>query len=394
MRKRLIDAFRLLIPLGPSKRRDLASLATYLTKKELADARYLAKLRRVGFHTERFGTSPGFFPDHSWPQLSLAVEDAELQGFVARVNAKVSDAVMLDAFDKFKAGASEKIPQLIAPQLLGLDEAKRAAALQLFSQEPVHILLLGDPGTGKTEILRSVERLAPHAIFGLGSGASKAGLTGMFDGKEFHPGLLLQADEGIALIDELNLLKKEDMAGLYSAMEKGFVTYDKKGRHERFDARVRVLATANPKGDRFVGTDVKYLKAQLPFDEALLSRFHLLFLVRKPSAAVFERITRKIVRQEVKELPDGDARFVQEYVRYAEKLVVSFDAKYESMVVGFMDDLKREERRFLVEVSPRLVIGVIRLAKAFARARLSRNTGAEDVEQALKLLKASLTSCL
>ena len=393
MRKRLIDAFRLLIPLGPGTRRDLASLSAYLTKEELADARYLAKLRRVGFHTERFGTSAGFFPDQAWPQLSLAVEDAELQTFVARVNAKVSDAVMLDAFGRFKGAATEKIPQLIAPQLLGLDEAKRAAALQLFCQEPVHILLLGDPGTGKTEILRSVERLAPHAIFGLGSGASKAGLTGMFDGKEFHPGLLLQADEGIALIDELNLLKKEDMAGLYSAMEKGFVTYDKRGKHERFDARIRILATANPKGDRFVGTDIKYLKAQLPFDDALLSRFHLLFLVRKPSAAAFERITRKIVRQEVKELPDGDARFVQEYVRYAEKLAVSFDAKHEPMVVGFMDDLKREERRFLVEVSPRLVIGVIRLTKAFARARLSRNTSAEDVEHALRLMKASLTSC-
>jgi len=271
-----------------------------------------------------------------------------------------------------------------------MDAVKEAAALQLFTQEPLHILLLGDPGTGKTEVLRSIERLAPHAVFGLGSGASKAGLTGMYDGKEFQPGLLITADEGVALLDELNLLKKEDQAGLYSAMEKGFITYDKKGEHERFDARVRVLATANPKGDRFVGKDIKLLRTQLPFDPALLSRFHLLFLIRRASAHELESITRKIVKDEVHELEDGDARFVKEFVSHADRLVVGFDPKFEPVIVSFIDDLRRQEESCLIEIGPRLVIGIIRMAKAYARSRLSRTTSHDDIERAMKLMKAAL----
>jgi len=214
---------------------------------------------------------------------------------------------------------------------------------------------------------------------------------GSFDGKEFSPGLLVLANNGTALIDELNLLKKEDVAGLYSAMEKGFVTYDKRGKHEKLDTHIRVLATANPKGDTFIGKDVRFLKSQLPFDDALLSRFQLIFVVRKPDERRFELITRKIARQEVKELPDGDAKFVQRYVEYAETLDVAFENKHESMIVNFVEELRKDEKILITSVSPRLVLGVIRMAKAFARARLSRKTNAEDLEQAMRLMKAALT---
>ncbi len=388
MALRLIDLVKGFFPLGPRKRRLLRELLPLLSKREFADVRYLARLRRVGFHERRLGTT--VLADRAWPQLAPAADDEKLVRFVGETNRKVEDAAKLRAFREFRAEALGKVSALVAPGLVGLDDAKRAAALQLFAQEPCHVLLLGDPGTGKTEILRGAERLAPHAVFGLGSGASKAGLTGVYEGKEFKPGLLVEADDGLALIDELNLLKKEDLAGLYSAMEKGFVTYDKKGRHERHDARVRVLATANPKGDRFIGRDVKFLRTQLPFEDALLSRFHLVFLVRKPSGKELEAITRKIVRQDVRALADGDAAFVKEYVRYAEKLNVQFDDRYESMVVDFIERLKREERNFLVEVGPRTVIGVIRLAKAHARARLSRTTSADDLEAAMRLVEAAL----
>jgi DNA replicative helicase MCM subunit Mcm2 (Cdc46/Mcm family) len=389
MQKSLLDAVRLLFPLGAKKRASLGRFAAYCSKAELSDLRYLAKLRKVGFHEEELATSPAFFPNRFWPQLTLAVPDERLGHLVERVNARVADTVKLEAFNSF-TDAMRKIPALVAQNIVGMDGAKEAAALMLFAQEPVHVLLLGDPGTGKTEILRSVERLAANASFSLGSGASKAGLTGMYEGKEFLPGVLVEADEGIALLDELNLLKQEDRAGLYSAMEKGFITYDKRGHHERFDARVRILATANPKGDKFMGKDIKFLKAQLPFDDALLSRFHLLFLIRKPSANELTTITRKIVADDVRELPDGDARFVQEYVRYAQKLNVSFSPKHEAAIVTFIEELKRSERAMLVEVGPRLVIGVIRMAKAYARARLSRNTDAEDVENAMRLMRTAL----
>lgn len=388
MRKRLIDVLRLLIPFGPRKRRLLARIAPSVSKAEFSDIKYLGRLRRVGFHEESFGAKR--CPDRSWVQLSLAVEEAELASFVERINRVLADAAKVEAFKAFRKEAMGVVSGLVAENIVGMDAVKEAAALQLFAQEPIHLLLLGDPGTGKTEILRSIERLAPHAVFGLGSGASKAGLVGMFEGNDYHPGLLVEADQGVALIDELNLLKKEDRAGLYSAMEKGFITYDKKGKHERYDARIRILATANPKGDKFVGRDIKFLRAQLPFDDALLSRFHLLFLVRKAQGKELEEITRKIVRNDVRELDDGDAAFIREYVLFAEKLNVAFDDKYESMIVDFIEELKEQERNFLVEVGPRMVIGIIRMAKAYARARLARNTSADDLEAAMRLMKRAL----
>ncbi len=390
MQKRAIDVVKLLFPLGREKRKALQDLRALVTEREYGDVQYLARLRKIGFHYDRFGTSAALVPDASWPQLAAAAPDEDVVTVVERLNKKIADQAMLATFESFKLQSVEAIAKLVAPNLLGMDAVKEAATVQLFTQEPLHILLLGDPGTGKTEVLRSIERLAPHAIFGLGSGASKAGLTGIYDGKEFQPGLLVLADEGFALIDELNLLKKEDQAGLYSAMEKGFLTYDKKGAHEKFDARVRVLATANPKGDRFVGKDAKLLRTQLPFDPALLSRFHLLFLIRRASARELESITRKIVKDEVRDLEDGDARFVKAYVSYAERLNVAFDPKFEPVIVSFIDDLRAREESCLVEIGPRLVIGVIRLAKAYARSRLSRTTSADDVERAMKLMNAAL----
>jgi replicative DNA helicase Mcm len=388
MKKRLGDVMKSLLPLPGRKRHALKEMASYLSKKELADVKYLAQLRVIGFHDDTFDTI--IVPHTSWPQLTQARDDEELHTFLVRVNRKIADGAKLAVFQKFKKEALEKIGGIVAPNLVGMQPLKEAAALQLFANEPIHILLLGDPGTGKTEILRSIEKLAPHAVFGLGSGASKAGLIGVYEGKEFLPGLMVEANGGVALIDELNLLKKEDRAGLYSAMEKGFVTYDKKGKHERFETEIRVLSTANPKGDTFVGRDVKFLKTQLPFDDALLSRFHLLFLLRKPKGKELEAITRKIVRDDVRELDDGDARFVREYVQHAEKLQVAFDDKYESMIVDFIENLKSREQNFLVEIGPRTVIGIIRMAKAFARARLSRNTSADDVEAAMKLMEGAL----
>lgn len=390
MKKSLGDLLRLLLPMGVARRRLLKRLASHVTKEELRDIRYLAKMHKIGLHEERFGAVT--FDDQAWPQLTPGVEEKELHDFTKRINVKVKDAIQLACFKGQRSSILSKITGIVAPNIVGFDAIKEAAALQLFAQEPVHILLLGDPGTGKTEILRGMERLAPHAVFGLGSGASKAGLIGSYAGKEFKPGLLVEANDGLALIDELNLLKKEDRAGLYSAMEKGFITYDKRGKHERHDARIRVLATANPKGDKFIGRDIKFLTTQLPFDDALLSRFHLLFLVRKAKGKELEEITRKIVKNDVHELEDGDARFVQEYVTYAEKLSVAFDDTYESMIVNFIEELKRDESNLLVEVGPRTVIGVIRLAKAYARARLSRSTSADDIEAAMKLMKAAFES--
>ncbi|MFT4249980.1 MAG: AAA family ATPase [Candidatus Woesearchaeota archaeon] len=304
------------------------------------------------------------------------------------LNQQLQEAAYKQAYSTYSKNAYEEITQLIAPNILGLEAIKKAAALQLFSQERIHILLLGDPGTGKTEILSSSKELASISSMGLGSGTTNAGLAVTYAKGEVHKGLLVQAHKGICCIDELNLLKKEDQASLYNAMEKGFITYDKAGRSERFEADVRVLATANPKGDCFTGEKISELKKQLPFESALISRFHLLFIIRKPDKEAFLEITRKIVKNEKKTTKNKD--FAQAYIKHAQKQSVKFPKHLEILVSEAAKKIKEAEEELLIEVSPRIINGIIGLSKASARMHLRETVKPEDVRNALELYAESL----
>ncbi len=378
--------FRLFVPLPEEAKKALDLMAGIATKKELKDVRYLIKQREAEIKIKRFGVSKILTEEYSYPEIISHSKDIETTGFLKELNQKVQEASKKKAFDSFNP---EKILEYIAGNIVGFMEIKKAALLQLFSTEKLHILLLGDPGTGKTEILRSVNELSPISSFGLGSGTTGAGLTITFKGKEISKGLLPMADKGICCIDELNLLKKEDVGSLYNAMEKGFVTYDKGGKSTKFDARVRVLATANPKGDRF-SENLTKIKSQLPFDQALLSRFHLIFFIKKPSKEKFLTITKKILSQEKTEIKNDDKQFIKEYIEYAESINVSFDKSLEKEILLFVDRIKDEEKKFLVEISPRLVVGIMNMAKARAKMFLRSKVSSEDLEYVLEIVKKSL----
>ena len=233
-----------------------------------------------------------------FPQIKALAKNID----ASDVNKDIKSEIEKKLFEDFSKKAFSVIPDYIAPNIQGMDYIKKATVLQLFSIQPIHILLLGDPSVGKTDILRAGFNLSPISSFGLGSGTSGAGLAVTIKGKEIRKGLLPLADKGVCAIDELNLMKDEDMASLYNAMEKGFISYDKGGNHYRFDARVKVLATANPKGDSFKANNIEKLKKQLPFDPALLTRFHLVYIIKKPGAKEFKKITEKIISDEKSEL--------------------------------------------------------------------------------------------
>jgi len=284
-------------------------------------------------------------------------------------------------FREFAEKAWMAAPQFIAPNIIGLKHVKEAAALQLFCKEQTHILLLGDPGTGKTDILRSTVDLSPVSVFGLGSGTSGVGLAVTVKGKYVSPGLLPKADLGLACIDELNLMKKDDYAALYNSMEKGFITYDKGGHHYRFNARVKVLATGNPKGDKFTAYDLETVKSQMPFDSALLSRFHLVFLVKKATLSEFSEIAEKIISEDKVKINLADILFLKNYVRFASKLDAEIPQNLADKIKDFVTNLKEKEAELPFEITPRTVIGITRLAKASARMELRSIVEGKDLDR-------------
>jgi DNA replicative helicase MCM subunit Mcm2 (Cdc46/Mcm family) len=380
----------LFIPLGKENKLKLDLVRDLFSKKEFDELKSLLRSHKARFSEQSFNTTHAFFPDSKYLVLASNSINKRIKERVDFLNKRIISSEREKVFTKFSQFAEEKILSLIAPDIIGMDAVKKAALLQLFASEKVHILLLGDPSTGKTAVLRSVADLAPISSFGLGSGSSKAGLTIAFSGKELVKGILAQADKGIACIDELNLLKNIDRAGLLNSMEKGVITYDKGNNHVQVDARVKIFASANPEGDKFVGSTMEVLRNQVPFEQALLSRFHLVFLIRRPSTEEFLKITDNIIRGEKKVFNPEDIAFVKEYIHYSLEKEVIFDKSLSPMIQGFIEDARKDEDKFLVEISPRMVIGIINMAKASARMRLALKVDKSDIIKVLKIFNEAL----
>lgn len=378
-----------LVPLSEEQRTGLTELGEFLDKDGLRDAKSLLRQGKAGVFSADLHLNRKLYPEPSFPILRPADEEPETKRECIRLNNVVKEKIK-----RYGIRSLAKDPWLMlssfAPHIVGMESVKKAALLQLFSEEPLHILLLGDPGTGKTDILRATEEIAPKAVFGLGSGTSGAGLSVMFKGKEMIKGLLPRADEGICCIDELNLMKDQDMASLYNAMEKGFITYNKGSKSVRLDARVHILATANPKGDRFVGNDPKFLKQQVPFDPALLSRFHLVFLIRGPTLKEFKEISKQIVKGKMNRVASTERELIRDYLEKTLALDVVFPSILQEDVVMLGADIKKQEGNLLIEVSPRLIHGIVRLAKAHARMHSRSRVTRKDLSAVEQILRESL----
>ena len=362
----------------------LDSLSNYLDKKRVKLIEGLLKDGKITI--ESFSLSASI-SSMEFPQIKSLSEEVD----ASDVNKDIQAKVMKEVFKDFSSNAFSVISSLIAPNIKGMENVKKAAALQLFSFQPIHLLLLGDPGTGKTDIIRDTSKYAPISSFGLGSGTSGVGLVATVKGNEVVKGLLPLADKGICCIDELNLMKEDSRAGLYNAMEKGFVTYDKGGHHYKFDARAKILATANPKGDKFSGSTLEELKEEMPFDSALLTRFHLVFLVRKPSVEQFKEIAEKITSQEKLKLNEADIAIIKSYIEYTRQLdVEDISSDLQKKIVEFVTELKKNEGSYLIEISPRQIIGIMRLCKALARMEAREKPNTKDLERVKEIFNSSL----
>lgn len=378
------DFVKKISSMGENKKA-VRELSNYLSDSRVYTVKDLLSKNLVKIEMQELDSI--FIDKMSYPKIVSLSDKVDAN----EANSIIRESALKTVYDDFSKKAYEIIPQFIAPNIEGMGEVKQACAIQLFSKQPVHILLLGDPGTGKTDILRSSFNLSPVSSFGLGSGTSGVGLVATVKGNKVMKGLIPLADNGICCIDELNLMKEDSRGGLYNAMEKGFVTYDKGGHHYQFDARIRVLATANPKGDEFSGETIEELKKEMPFDSALLSRFHLTFFIRKPDLNQFKDIATSIASGSSKELSKGDIEFLKGYVEYSLKKEVNDIRKgLQKKVVDFITEIKKNEEKYLIEVSPRLVVGFMRMCKALALMHGRDEVIEEDIFAIKDIVKKSL----
>ncbi len=331
----------------------------------------------------------------------------------------------------------EKIVASIAPSIYGHEDIKLAIALQLFGGVPkklpdgteirgdIHVLLVGDPGVAKSQILRYVHRIAPRSVYTTGKGTTTAGLTATatrdeFDGRwTLEAGALVLADKGIALVDEIDKMRNEDRSALHEAMEQQTVSVAKAGINAVLRARCALLGAANPKYGRFD----KYtpIAEQIDLSPTLLSRFDLIFvLTDEPDEVRDRKLAEHILKtheigekleklrnvasveftkeeidreSEIAEIvPAIEPELLRKYIAYAKRTVfpvLSEEAK-QKIVEFYLSLRSRAKDNSAVPVTARQLEALIRLAEASARLRLSDVVDKEDVERVIGIIKSSL----
>ena len=184
----------------------------------------------------------------------------------------------------------------IAPSIYGNAEIKKAIACLLMGgskkilpdgmklRGDINVLLLGDPGTAKSQLLKFVEKVSPIAIYTSGKGSSAAGLTASVQRdhttREFYleGGAMVLADGGVVCIDEFDKMRDEDRVAIHEAMEQQTISIAKAGITTILNARTSVLAAANPVFGRY--DDLKTPGENIDFQTTILSRFDMIFIVK------------------------------------------------------------------------------------------------------------------
>ena len=302
----------------------------------------------------------------------------------------------------------------IAPSIYGYEDIKEAIMLQLFAgrvkiqkdgtriRGDIHIFLVGDPGTGKSQLLRYVSELAPKGRYVSGKGASAAGLTAaaikdeMTGGWALEAGVLVLASGGVAAVDEFDKMNKDDVSAMHEALEQQTVSIAKAGMITRLNTKTAVLAAANPKFGRF--DRYRNIYEQIDIGPAIMSRFDLKFPVQDESTKAKDE---KLANHILKSYQDPDViqppiekELLKKYVAYArrtcepilsdeaaDKLIefyVEWRAKYSNPESGS------------VPLTARQLEAMVRLAEASAKIRLDDTVRIDDAERAVKLVESSL----
>ncbi len=349
----------------------------------------------------------------------------------------------------------EILSNSLAPSIFGMTDEKKGVLLQLFGgaskngvgqansaptadgsarfRSAINVLLVGDPGTSKSQLLQCAHRLAPRGVYTSGRGSSAVGLTAYVtrdpDSDEFvlESGALVLSDQGVCCIDEFDKMSEFARSVLHEAMEQQTVSIAKAGIIATLNARTAVLAAANPVHSRYDTSKSVVDNIDLP--PTLLSRFDLIYLVLDaPNADADRRLAQHIVSlfyknydargdnlksvtggntetadcdenlNEIALAPDysgGDllkTNNLTGYIAYAREKVDPklTDEASKALVDGYLDMRGGGRGGTNITATPRQLESLIRLAEAHARMKLKEVVTEEDVEEAMRLVKAAM----
>ncbi len=315
-----------------------------------------------------------------------------------------------------------KIVDSISPTLFGLREEKMGLALQLFGgvrktmpdgqkiRGDIHVLLVGDPGTAKSMLLRYISDLSPRGMYASGRGSTGAGLTAAAIREEvmgesrwiLEAGTLVLADKGIAAVDELDKMRSEDRSSMHEAMEQQTISIAKAGINARLNSRCALLGAANPRYGRFEPHE--NISQQINLPPPLISRFDLIFALKDvPNKEDDRNIAVHILsahregermmgddRYEPDEMlkPKFEKEFLRKYVAYAKRIYpVMTEESIDRMREFYLQIRGEGEEGDSIPITARQLESLVRLSEASARAHLRDTITTVDAERAINVTK-------
>jgi len=351
----------------------------------------------------------------------------------------------------------ELFSRSLAPCIYGHEYIKKAVALMLLGgveknlkngahiRGDINILMVGDPSTAKSQLLRAVKNIGPLVINTTGRGSSGVGLTAAVlrdkdtGERRLEAGAMVLADRGIVTIDEFDKMSDADRTAIHEVMEQQTVTIAKAGIHTSLNARCSVMAASNPIYGQYDRSITPAKNIALP--DSLLSRFDLLFIVLDKLDSRLDRAisdhVMKMHRWEQKGMDDpldfhddddekegdkktevfekndkfGAASKLRRGEKKLEYLTTDFLKKYlawaktragnrppkltddaREMIASKYAALRQEDSTLTLPITARLLETMIRLSTAHAKLRVDTKVTEQDVVAVYKVLQFALTN--
>lgn len=320
----------------------------------------------------------------------------------------------------------ELLAHSIAPSIYGSEDIKKAIVCLLLGgskkllpdgmrlRGDINVLLLGDPGTAKSQLLKFVEMVSPISVYTSGKGSSAAGLTASVQRdpvtREFYleGGAMVLADGGVVCIDEFDKMRDEDRVAIHEAMEQQTISIAKAGITTVLNSRTSVLAAANPIYGRY--DDLKSPGENIDFQTTILSRFDMIFIVKdEHNEARDISIATHVMNihtgrsaQTDDDLENAGLEIsiekMKRYITYcrlkcAPRLSAPAAEKLSSQFVNIRKQLLINElestQRSSIPITVRQLEAIIRITESLAKLELSPVAHEKHVDEAIRLFQAS-----
>ncbi|CAH0594150.1 unnamed protein product [Chrysodeixis includens] len=316
----------------------------------------------------------------------------------------------------------DRIAKSIAPSVFGAIDMKKAIACLLFGgsrkrlpdgltrRGDINILLLGDPGTAKSQLLKFVEKVAPIGVYTSGKGSSAAGLTASVirdpGSRNFvmEGGAMVLADGGVVCIDEFDKMREDDRVAIHEAMEQQTISIAKAGITTTLNSRCSVLAAANSVFGRWDDTKAD---DNIDFMPTILSRFDMIFIVKDEhdqnrditlaKHIISVHMGGDSVERETAagELPLALLRRYAAYCRtrcgprLAAAAAERLRARYVLMRTGASQHERQVDKRLSIPITVRQLEAIVRISESLAKMQLQPFATESHVTESLRLFQVS-----